>query len=205
MFGISLKNRGTVHMQLCKKSTVVHFDSNSAEANTSGEPNWDRKCWYAVSTKIRSEATACASLDRLGIEVFLPMIRERKALRGKSGVTTSPLFPGYLFAKFDASSQFRAVAYAQGVNNVVAFGHGPSVVDESIIQAIRGQAISGAIEFSENRFSSGQAVRIQDGPLCGLEAVFEKKLDGTSRAVLLLKAISFQARVILESQLVANM
>jgi transcriptional antiterminator RfaH len=192
-------------MQLCKKSAAVHFDLNSVEANDSGEPEWDMKCWYAVSTKMRSEATACASLDRLGIEVFLPMIRERKALRGKSGVTTSPLFPGYLFAKFDASRQFRAVAYAQGVKNIVTFGHGPSVVDDSIIQAIRGQAISGAIEFSETRFSPGQSVRIQDGPLCGLEAVFEKKLDGTSRAVLLLKAISFQARVILESQLVANM
>ena len=205
MFGIPFKNRGTVHMQLCKKSAVILFHPNSAEANDSIEPEWDRKCWYAVSTKMRSEATASSSLDRLGIEVFLPMIRERKALRGKSGVTTSPLFPGYLFAKFDALSQFRAVAYAQGVKNIVTFGYGPSVVDDSIIQAIRSQAISGAIEFSENRFSPGQLVRIQDGPLCGLEAVFEKKLDGTSRAVLLLKAISFQARVILESQLVANM
>jgi transcriptional antiterminator RfaH len=192
-------------MQLCKKSAVALFDSNSAEANEASKPEWDMKCWYAVSTKIRSEATARTSLDRLGIEVFLPMIRERKGLRGKSGVTISPLFPGYLFAKFDASSQFRAVAYAQGVKNIVTFGYGPSVVDDSIIQAIRSQAISGAIEFSENRFFPGQVVRIQDGPLCGLEAVFEKKLDGTSRAVLLLKAISFQARVVLETQLVANM
>ena len=71
--------------------------------------------------------------------------------------------------------------------------------------AIRSQATDGVIELSEDRFSPGQIVRIQDGPLCGLEAVFEKKLDGTSRAVLLLKAISFQARVILEFQHVANM
>ena len=79
------------------------------------------------------------------------------------------------------------------------------MVDESIIQAIRNQATDGVIEISEDQFSPGQIVRIQHGPLCGLEAVFEKKLDGTSRAVLLLKAISFQARVILESQYVANM
>jgi transcriptional antiterminator RfaH len=165
----------------------------------------DTKAWYAVSTKSRCEAFARASLDRLGVEAFLPMLRERKVLRGKRCQTTSPLFPGYLFAKFDVSSQLRAVTYAQGVKSIVAFGSGPSMVDESIIQAIRSQATSGVIEFSENRFSPGQVVRIQDGPLCGLEAIFEKKLDGTSRAVLLLKAISFQARVILESQLVANM
>ena len=161
--------------------------------------------WYAVNTKTRCEAIACASLDRHGVEVFLPMLRERKVLRGKCRPTTSPLFPRYLFAKFDLSSQLRAVTYARGVKSIVTFGSGPSMVDESIIHAIRSQATNGVIEISEDRFSSGQIVRIQDGPLCGLEAVFKKKLDGTSRAVLLLKAISFQARVILESRCVGNM
>lgn len=192
-------------MQLCKKNTVDCFGSQSVEANDLCEPEVDMKYWYAVSTKLRSEATACASLERLGVEVFLPMLRERKVVRGRRSQTISPLFPGYLFAKFDASTQLRAVAYAQGVKSIVTFGSGPSMVDESIIQAIRDQTVSGMIEFPENRFSPGQVVRIQDGPLCGLEAIFEKRLDGTSRAVLLLKAISFQARVIVDSQLVANM
>ena len=161
--------------------------------------------WYAVNTKTRCEAIACASLDRHGVEVFLPMLRERKVLRGECRSTTSPLFPRYLFAKFDVSSQLRAVTYARGVKSIVTFGGGPSMVDESIIQAIRSRATDGVIELSEDRFSPGQIVRIQDGPLCGLEAVFEKKLDGTSRAVLLLRAMSFQARVILEFQQIANL
>ena len=160
--------------------------------------------WYAVHTKSHCEASACVGLERHGVEVFLPMLRERKVLRGMCRQTTSPLFPRYLFAKFDVSSQLRAVTYARGVKNIVAFGGGPSVVDESIIHAIRSQATDGVLELSKERFSPGQIVRIRDGPLCGLEAVFEKKLDGTSRAVLLLKAISFQARVILESRYVAN-
>ena len=160
--------------------------------------------WYAVNTKTCCEVIARASLERHGIEVFLPMMRERKVLRGRSGLTASPLFPRYLFAKFDVSSQLRAVRYARGVNNIVTLGSGPSVVDESIIDAIRSQLIEEVIEFTEKRFSPGQVVRIQDGPLCGLEAVFQGKLDGTSRTVLLLKAIFFQARVILESRHVAN-
>ena len=161
--------------------------------------------WYAVNTKMRCEAIACASLERHGVEVFFPLLRERKVLRRKCGPTTSPLFPRYLFAKFDVSSQLRAVSYARGVKSIVTFGSSPSMVDESIIHAIQSQLTDGVIELSEDRFSPGQIVRIQDGPLCGLEAVFEKKLNGTSRAVLLLKAISFQARVILESRNVANM
>ena len=161
--------------------------------------------WYAVNTKTRCEAIACAGLERHGVEVFLPMLRERKVVGGKCLPTTSPLFPRYLLAKFDLSSQFRAETYARGVKSIVTFGSGPSMVDESIIHAIRSQLTEGVIELSEDRFSPGQIMRIQDGPLCGLEAVFERKLDGTSRAVLLLKAISFQARVILESRYVANM
>ncbi len=163
------------------------------------------KSWYAVNTKAHCEAFACASLDRLGVEVFLPILKEQKVLRGYRHSTTSPLFPRYLFAKFEVPSQLRAVTYARGVKNIVTFGGGPSMVDESIIHAIRSQTTNGVIEISEDRFSPGQIVRIQGGPLCGLEAVFEKKLDGTSRAVLLLKAMSFQARVILESQYVANL
>ena len=163
------------------------------------------KSWYAVNTKMRCEAIACASLERHGVEVFLPMLKERKVLRGECRPTTSPLFPRYLFAKFDVSSQLRAVTYARGVKNIVTFGSGPSMVDESIIHAIRSQFTGEVIELSEDQFSPGQVVRIQAGPLCGLEAVFVKKLDGTSRTMLLLKAMSFQAQVILESQHVANM
>lgn len=161
--------------------------------------------WYVVNAKSRCEAIASASLERHGVEVFLPMLRERKVFRGKCGLTTSPLFPRYLFAKFNVSSQLRAVTYARGVKSIVTFGSGPAMVDESIIRAIRSQITDGVIELSEHRFSPGQVVRIQDGPLCGLEAVFEKRLGGTSRAVLLLKAISFQVRVNLEFRQVTNM
>jgi transcriptional antiterminator RfaH len=163
------------------------------------------KSWYAVNTKIHCEAVACASLDHLGIEVFLPILREQKVLRGKRRPSTSPLFPRYLFAKFDVSNKLRAVTYARGVKNIVTFGEAPAMVDESIIQNIRNQTTDGVIELSENRFAPGQVVRIQEGPLYGLEAVFKKKLDGTSRAELLLKAISFQARLIVDFRDVANM
>ena len=161
--------------------------------------------WYAVNTKARCEAFACTSLDRLGVEVFLPMLKEQKVIGGSRHSMTSPLFPRYLFAKIDVLRQSRGVKYARGVRNIVTFGSGPSIVDDSIIDAIRSQLTDGVIELSANRFSAGQVVRIQEGPLCGLKAVFQKRLDGTSRAVLLLKAISFQARVILESQHVANL
>lgn len=205
MVGLSLRDRKSVCRQSYNENTVVLAGSKIVVAHDLRKREEDMKSWYAVSTKSRCEDFARASLDRLGVEVFFPMLRERKALHGKCCLRTSPLFPGYLFAKFDVASQLRAVTYARGVKSIVTFGSGSSMVDESIVQAIRSKTTDGVLELSVSRFSHGQVVRIQDGPLCGLDAVFEKKLDGTSRVVLLLKAISFQARVILDSQLVANM
>jgi transcriptional antiterminator RfaH len=160
--------------------------------------------WYAINTKMRSESQAYASLSRLGVEVFLPMLRDRRMARGANHTAVVPLFPGYLFARFQASERYRAVTYAKGVKGIVSFGSVPSIVDDSIIEAIRCRECDGVIEIDGDRFSPGQVVRIHEGPLLGLEAVFEKKLSGATRAVLLLKALSFQAHVIIGSKQVAN-
>src|SRR5262249_34601164 len=88
---------------------------SNCEREQSSKSDGEMKYWYAVHTKSACEASACASLDRLGVEVFLPMMRERKMLYGKCRSTASPLFARYLFAKFDVSSQLRAVTYARGV------------------------------------------------------------------------------------------
>ena len=163
------------------------------------------KFWYAVNTKAHSELYAAASLEQLGLEVFLPKLRERRTIRGMWQKSTMPLFPGYLFAHFDIVSHFRAVTYAKGVRKVVAFGAGPSIVDETFINSIRAKVVGEAIESPNRPLSPGQAVKIQEGPLCGLEAVFEKRLNGATRSVLLLKAMSYQARLIIDSQQVANL
>jgi len=133
------------------------------------------------------------------------MLREEKTIRGKRQVAQSPLFPGYLFARFEVTTQFRAVTYARGVKKIVSFGAGPCIVDDFLIESIRDRAQNGVFQMSDEHLTPGKVVRIQEGPLGGLEAVFEKRLNGASRAVLLLKALSFQARVILGSQQVVNL
>lgn len=115
-----------------------------------------------------------------------------------------PLFPNYLLVRCAMPVQYRAVSYASGVKNVVSFGTGPSIVDDSIIDFIKGQAVNDVIEISDDAFVPGKAVRIHEGPLIGLDAVFEKKLSGTHRVALLLKAISYHSRVIIDLRQVEN-
>jgi transcriptional antiterminator RfaH len=150
------------------------------------------KYWYAVRTKSRCEAFAEANLQRLGVEVFLPMLKAYKKTPMAHCKSVTPLFPGYLFVRCAMPAQYRAVSYA-------------TIVDDSIIDSIKRQVVSGVIQIADDRLVPGKAVRIHEGSLCGLDAVFEKKLSGSNRVVLLLKAISYQARLILEPWRVSNM
>jgi len=50
----------------------------------------------------------------------------------------------------------------------------------------------------------GQVVRIQEGPLRGVEAVFERHIPEYQRAVLLLRAISYQAKVVVDLEDIVN-
>jgi transcriptional antiterminator RfaH len=96
--------------------------------------------------------------------------------------------------------------YARGVRDVVAFGQEPATVDASTIEGIkrRIEDSNGMIGVDVG-FNPGQVVRIHAGPLYGLEAIFEKEMTGSQRAVLLLRALSYQARVVVNIRQIANL
>jgi len=161
--------------------------------------------WYAVSTKPHHERRAELNLQQLGVETFNPQLKESKVIRRVRRVVTVPLFPGYLFAKLDLDNQFRAVSYAKGVRRIVAFGSTPAKVDEELIKDIKDRLINGEAIAPHRVLKAGQTVRIQDGPLGGLHAVFERELTGQQRAILLLRTLAYQARIVVPLEQVVNL
>ena len=161
--------------------------------------------WYAVNTQPRREEVAELNLRRLGVETFFPRIREERVIRRRREVVTGPLFPGYLFARFDLATSFRAVNYARGVKQVVSFGAVPAPVDEEVLDAIKARLEDGFVRLSPPALRPGQAVRIEEGPLRGLDAVFERELTGRQRVVLLLRALAYDARVVVAAEQIAQL
>jgi transcriptional antiterminator RfaH len=161
--------------------------------------------WYAVHTQPHQETLSESSLQRLGIETFFPRLKQRKIIRRVARTITAPLFPGYLFARFNMDNNYRAVNYARGVRRIVSFGPVPAMVDEAIIESIKtrlqedGTALQGPI------FTPGQTVRIQGGAFEGLEAVFERELSDRQRAMVLLQVLSGQTRLIVDMAQVVNL
>lgn len=151
--------------------------------------------WYAVSTQPHKEALAERNLKSLGVETFAPRIRQEKVIRRRWQTVIRPLFAGYLFARFSIGTHYRAVNYARGVRGVVTFGSVPGRVDDAIIESIRSRLHDGCVLVRLPTFTLGQSVRIEAGPLEGLEAIFERETSDHQRVVLLLKTLSYQARV----------
>ena len=160
--------------------------------------------WYAVNTKAHSEPLAELNVQRLGVETFYPQMKQRKVIRRKLQTRVGPLFPGYLFARLDVGRHYRAVSYAGGVRKIVACGSAPTVVDDVLIEAIKARTQNRDVIVLPSVFTPGQVVRIEEGPLCGLEAVFEREMADHQRVVLLLRALAYQARVVVPLEQVAN-
>jgi len=153
--------------------------------------------WYVIRTKPHQEHRVEFHLRQLSVETFLPQLKQTKTIRRQRKMVVEPLFPRYLFGRFDITECFRAVNFSRGVVNIVAFGSKPAEVSETLIGEIKSRMEDGYIIPKGERFQKGQVVKIKDGPFAGLEAVFVREMKEQDRVLLLLRALGFNARITL--------
>jgi transcriptional antiterminator RfaH len=162
---------------------------------------WRDTNWYAIHTKPCREVVAAMKIKRLGVEVFLPQVKQQKRVWGVTQMVIKPLFAGYLFARFSPAAYLHLIHYARGVQRVVGSGNSPLPVDDRIILAIRLRiSEEGYVRIKPQPMQRGDRVVVQEGPLQGLSGIFEQALDDRERAVILLEAIAYQARVLTEKR-----
>lgn len=153
--------------------------------------------WYAVMSKPRQERSSTVALGKAGIATYYPEVNESYCVRGKRDVRLTGLFPGYFFAKFDFTSQFRTVSYCRGVHRIVTFGHVPAEVEVSFIEEIRERLEHHAV-VQPPSFKPGEIVRISQGPLAGVKAVFDSSLSKKERVIVLLRTLLYQSRAVVQ-------
>ena len=163
-----------------------------------GNAEPDEKAWYCLRAQPKHEHVAAAHLRQekpLDIEVFCPRIRfRRRTVRGLEWVT-EPLFPGYLFAKFQLARDLGLVRFARGLRGVVSFGgHVPRVGGDAI-EALRAQADSSEIRVIDPAPRVGGEVQIVGGALDGLRAVVTAVLPARERVRVLLEFLGRMSEV----------
>jgi transcriptional antiterminator RfaH len=131
------------------------------------------------------------------VETFSPKVRED----GYDHVV-KPLFPGYIFARFDAGPMLHKVWFTRGVDYVVTFGNKPAIVPDEMITLIRLRMGTDCYVKIGQELALGDKVRIKDGPLNNFEGVFERNASAAKRIQLLLSAVSYQCRIEIDRDLI---
>ena len=93
-----------------------------------------------------------------------------------------PLFPGYVFCRFDYT-QRRPIVVTPGVLQVVGCGRTPLAVEDREIEAIQTAIASGIATQPWPYLEVGERVRIHSGKLSGLEGILIN-FKGNHRVVL---------------------
>jgi transcription antitermination factor NusG len=126
--------------------------------------------WYALRIKSRTERRAAAALHGKGYEVFLPLYRSRRRWSDRIKELEMPLFPGYLFCRFEADKRL-PILTTPGIIQVVGVGNTPMPVDETEISAVQSIVISRLNARPWPYLHVGRTVRIEHGPLTGVEGI----------------------------------
>lgn len=141
--------------------------------------------WHIVCSQSGSEHIATARLKQLGFgESYYPMMRAlkpvpRRQLSHKQraafgGVVMrpklTPLFPGYLFVRFDMlDGRWRDIFQIIGVRGMAFVNNLPKHVTDDVICAFRKNEVDGAIPgeipLRLFPFDVGDLVRIKSGPM----------------------------------------
>jgi len=161
--------------------------------------------WYLIRTKTGKERWVRDQLASVVPEVFLPLLKARARRWGRLADSIGPLFPGYLFARFDLQRNYFDVKYMSGVHGLVSAGTDPLAVSPSIVAEIRKWGVNDIVEIVEKPFDTGEKVVVVDGPFRGFEAIFQRYISGAERVAILLSAVEASGlRVVLSASAVAK-
>jgi transcription antitermination factor NusG len=131
----------------------------------------DNSSWYVLQVQSKLAKVASATLRGKGYQEFLPLYRSRRRWSDRIKELELPLFPGYLFCRFDVGDRLMPILSTPGVIGIVGAGKTPVPVADEEIDAVRTILRSGLAAQPWPFLSVGSKVYIERGPLAGLEGI----------------------------------
>lgn len=141
-----------------------------------------KTCWFALQVRSRKESYVASQIQGYGYECLLPTYKSVRKWSDRVKELEQPLFPGYLFCRFDFQSR-RPVVTTPGVLQVVGYGRTAIPVSDEEIQALQLALSSGMPKQPWPYLEVGQRVRVNYGTLAGLEGILVN-VKGNHRVVL---------------------
>ncbi|WP_264875026.1 transcription/translation regulatory transformer protein RfaH [Vibrio agarivorans] len=154
------------------------------------------KRWYVLYCKKGEQERATLHLNNQNVECYYPKVQVEKITRGKRQVKQEPLFPSYMFVRFDfeLGPSFTTVRSTRGVVDFIRQGNYPQEVQGDLIFNLK-QLESMANKQQEIALpESGQKVAIKSGQFAGIEAIYQEP-DGEMRSIMLVKMLNKMVEV----------
>ncbi len=150
--------------------------------------------WFALQVRSRWERSTAVILSGKGYETLFPTSHLQRRQGGRVKELLAPLFPGYVFCRFDVSNRL-PVLVTPGVVSIVGLGRMPAPVDSAEINSIQALVSRSLPAQPWPYLELGQKVRIDDGALRGIEGIligFKGQLRIVVSVTLLRRSVAMQ-------------
>ena len=157
--------------------------------------------WFVVQAKPREEERALHFLEEKGLHCYLPRMAIAKIRGFKSVMIEKPLFPGYLFCRFDPDECLAYVRWTRGVAKILPDSVNPVPVNNEVVETIRSLEYKDGI-IRKKSLTKDDHIRIARGPLKDILGVFEHWVSDQGRVRVLLNFVNYQASAELHHSLI---
>lgn len=149
------------------------------------------KRWYLLYCKRGEQHRAKLHLENQGVECYYPKVSVEKIVRGKRQLVREPLFPSYIFVRFDfeVGPSFTTVRSTRGVTDFIRFGAQPKELQGDLIYDLKQLDSNEKSQSISNTPNKGQVVKVTGGQFSGIEAIYQEA-DGEKRSMMLIKLIN---------------
>ncbi|MCL4501564.1 MAG: hypothetical protein M1438_06865 [Deltaproteobacteria bacterium] len=160
--------------------------------------------WYVVHARHQHEAKVAVTLQRQGLEVFLPRITIRSRRQDRKILLEVPLFPCYLFVQgpLDDHSYFEIIKQKSVVRLLGGKSGFPTPVPAEVVASISTIAANHRPYYPWPYLQRGKKVCIMEGPLAGTVGVVVRPLDKKRRLIVAVDLFQRSVAVELEDEAV---
>jgi transcription antitermination factor NusG len=131
--------------------------------------------WFALQIRHSHDFIVPTLLTAKGYEILAPVYHCRRQWSDRIKEIDAPLFPGYVFCRFDPTSHSAGpVVTTPGVLKILGFGGKPEALDEREIESVRLAAEYGLSPRPCEYLSMGSRIRIARGPLTGVDGILKR-------------------------------
>jgi transcription antitermination factor NusG len=141
-----------------------------SKCDSNGDSMVENKSWFAVKVRERFERNICEGLEGKDIETLLPVYSVERRWSDRVKMLEVPLFSGYVFCRIDPAKRMRVLS-VPGVHYFAGIGQAPQPISDSEAESLRALVRAGAAATPRSYLAEGERVRVQDGPLRGMEGV----------------------------------